>query len=298
MGILLHIKGVKYRRGMIEKIQANDSESNFFETDGSPLKFYGKSGNFFMNFMSFIGIRTNPNSSTNDVGIKLKFLKAGLRGRNVPTVFWGSKVFLSILFPLSFLFIAVIFIKAMSSLHMLTTACFLVILGLYLPDIWLHFKTTRRREKIVKGFPDALDLLVVCMEAGMGLNAAIHKVGEELGLTHPELSEEFKFLNLELRAGKARPAALRNLAKRTDIEDVKSLVTLLIQTDRFGTSVGQALRVYSDSFRTARFQKAEEIAAKMSTKLIFPLVLFIFPSFFVVAVGPAIIQIFRALGKI
>ena len=168
-------------------------------------------------------------------------------------------------------------------------------LGLVLPDIWLKLKTSTRKEKIVKGFPDALDLLVVCVEAGMGLDASIHRVGEELVLTHPELSDEFKILNLELRAGKARSEALRNLAERTNIEDVKSLVTLLIQTDRFGTSIAQALRVFSDSFRTARYQKAEEIAAKIGTKLIFPLVLFIFPCMFVVLVGPVAIQVYRLL---
>jgi tight adherence protein C len=282
---------------MIEKLQAADSEWSATETDISSLELSGKSSNIFTNFLSNIGNRIIPKSSGNDLGLNIKFLRAGLRGKNVPTVFWGVKVFLAVLLPIGFLLVTVIFIKAINSLHIITAVSFLSILGLYLPEVWLSFKSSKRREKIVKGFPDALDLLVVCMEAGMGLNAAIYKVGEELGLPHPELSEELKFLNLELRAGKARPAALRNLAKRTDIDDVTSLVTLLIQTDRFGTSVSQALRVFSDSFRTARFQKAEEIAAKMSTKLIFPLVLFIFPSFFVVAIGPAIIQIFRALGK-
>ena len=151
------------------------------------------------------------------------------------------------------------------------------------------------KKRLAKGFPDALDLMVVCVEAGMGLDAAINRVGEELGLSHPELSRELNHLNLELRAGKSRQTALRNLANRVDMEDVNSLVTLLIQTDRFGTSVAQALRVFSDSFRTARYQRAEEIAAKIGTKLIFPLVLFIFPSLFVVTLGPALIMAYRTL---
>lgn len=132
----------------------------------------------------------------------------------------------------------------------------------------------------------------------MGLDAAIQRVGEEVALPHPDLGDELKVLNLELRAGKSRQQALRSLADRTGIEDVRSLVTLLIQTDRFGTSVAQALRIFSDSFRTARYQRAEEIAAKIATKLLFPLVLCIFPCLFVVLLGPVAIQLYRVvLGK-
>ena len=127
----------------------------------------------------------------------------------------------------------------------------------------------------------------------MGLDAAINRVGEELNFNHPELGEELKRLNLELRAGKPLASALRNLAARTDIDDVNGLVTLIIQTDRFGTSVAQALKVFADSFRTTRFQRAEEFAAKLATKLIFPLALCIFPSFFIVALGPVFIQVYR-----
>ena len=127
----------------------------------------------------------------------------------------------------------------------------------------------------------------------MGLDAAINRVGEEMKLTNKALSDEFKLLNLELRAGKSRRDALQNLALRTDIEEVSNLVTLLIQTDRFGTSVAQALRVYSDAFRTERFQKAEEIAAKIPVKLVFPTILFIFPSLFVAIMGPAMIRVYE-----
>jgi tight adherence protein C len=127
----------------------------------------------------------------------------------------------------------------------------------------------------------------------MGLDAAINRVGEEMKLTNKALSDEFKLLNLELRAGKSRRDALQNLALRTDIEEVSNLVTLLIQTDKFGTSVAQALRVYSDAFRTERFQKAEEIAAKIPVKLVFPTILFIFPSLFVAIMGPAMIRVYE-----
>jgi len=156
-------------------------------------------------------------------------------------------------------------------------------------------KIAKREEKILEGFPDALDLMVVCVEAGIGLDAAITRVGEEMKLSNKVLYEEFKLLSLELRAGKQRRDALRNLAMRTDMEDVSSLVTLLIQTDKFGTSIAQALRVHSDSMRTKRYQRAEELATKLPVKMVFPLIVFIFPSIFVTVLGPAIIQIFRIL---
>ncbi len=136
-------------------------------------------------------------------------------------------------------------------------------------------------------------MLVVCVEAGMGLDAAISRVGEEMQLTHKILSDELNQVTLELRAGKHRQEALRNLAQRTDLEDLASLVSLLIQTDKFGTSISQSLRVYSDTMRTKRFQRAEEIAAKIGVKMSFPLILFIFPSLFVVIMGPAMIRVYR-----
>jgi tight adherence protein C len=224
---------------------------------------------------------------------KLKFLRAGLRGTNVATVFWGTKVLLAVTFPMAFLIVVAVLFQVLDSKHVLLGTAFFVLLGMALPDFWLRIKTSRRKERLEKAFPDALDLLVVCVEAGMGLDASFNRVGNELELTHPDLSAEFKLMNLEMRAGKPRRRAFRNLAERTDIDDVSSLVTMLLQTDRFGTSVAQSLRVFSETFRTTRYQKAEEIAAKIGTKLIFPLALCIFPSFFVVTMGPALIQAWR-----
>ena len=169
--------------------------------------------------------------------------------------------------------------------------------GFYLPDIWLRQKTDKRKEKVLNALPDALDLLVVCVEAGMGLDSAIYRVAQETKLNHPELSDEFQLINLELRAGKQRKDALKNLALRTNLEEINSLVTLLIQTDQFGTSLADALRVYADSFRTQRYQRAEEKAAKLPVTLLFPLVVFIFPALFVVLLGPAAISIYNALLK-
>jgi len=135
------------------------------------------------------------------------------------------------------------------------------------------------------------------VEAGMGLDAAISRVGEEVKLTNNVLSDELKILNLELKAGKSRQEALRNLARRVELEDVNSLVTLLVQTDKFGTSVAPALRVYSDTFRTKRYQAAEELAAKLPVKLIFPLIFFIFPAMFVAILGPAAVRALQMLGQ-
>jgi len=293
LGAVMHVRGARYRRAMIDKIRAEENDWAV-ATESQSLELAGGPQNAFVRFLGAVGKRTNPGSkSTEDMAIKLKFLKAGLRGKNVPTVFWGTKFLLVIVLPLAFLIPAVLFFKTVQSNHLLLGAIFMALLGLFLPDRWLRARTAARTEKLTKAFPDMLDLLVVCVEAGMGLDAAISRVGEELGLSHPELSLELKLLNLELRAGKPRQTALRNLASRTDIDDVNSLVTLLIQTDRFGTSVAQALKVFADSFRTARFQRAEEFAAKISTKLIFPLALGIFPCLFIVLLGPVAIQVYR-----
>jgi tight adherence protein C len=169
----------------------------------------------------------------------------------------------------------------------------LALVGFYIPSLWLRIKIAQRKDEIVRGFPDALDLMVVCAEAGMGLDAAINRVGEEMRLRCAPVSDELKLLSLELRAGKQRRDALRNLTMRTDSEDINSFVTLLIQTDKFGTSIAQALRVQSDSMRTKRSQKVEELAAKLPVKLLFPTILFIFPSLFLVLMGPALIRAFR-----
>jgi tight adherence protein C len=293
MGILIYIRNVNARRQMIRKIITDEEEWTTTRTDAPSVSSSKKSTNPLVNLLGAIGLKTNPKKSTDDFQLKLKFQRAGLRGRNVPSIFWGTKLLLAAALPITSLFIAVTFFNPVKPSHTLLIVIFLAMLGLILPDIWLSVRTSKRMKRLVRGFPDALDLLVVCVEAGMGLDAAINKVGEEVGFTHPDLGEELKIVNLELRAGKARQHALRSLADRTGIEEVKNFVTLLIQTDRFGTSVARALRVYSDAFRTSRYQRAEEIAAKIATKLLFPLVLFLFPCIFVVVMGPVVIQVYR-----
>lgn len=168
--------------------------------------------------------------------------------------------------------------------------------GFFAPEFWLTGAISRRREAIRLALPDALDLLVICMEAGLGLDQALIRVGEEMKLGHRELSEEFLLVNLEQRAGKPRIEAWRHLADRTGLEVVRSFVSMLTQTERFGTPISKSLGHFADALRTKRRQQAEELAAKTTIKMIFPLVLFIFPSLFIVLLAPAVISISRNLG--
>jgi tight adherence protein C len=167
----------------------------------------------------------------------------------------------------------------------------LAAVGFLWPDFWLSGAITRRRERIRLALPDALDLLVICMEAGLGMDQALIRIGDELRLAHKDLSDEFLFIRLEQRAGKPRIEAWRNMADRTGLEVFRSFVSMLVQTERFGTPLSKSLGYFADSLRTRRRQQAEEMAAKTTIKLVFPLVFFIFPSMFIVLLVPAIISI-------
>jgi tight adherence protein C len=170
----------------------------------------------------------------------------------------------------------------------------LSVVAFFLPDFILTEMMRHRREKIRLGMPDAIDLLVICVEAGLGLDQALMRSGQELALSHPEISEEFNLINMEQRAGKARLEAWQSMAARTRLEIIRGFVSMLGQCDRFGTPISRALSSFSDSLRLKRRQQAEELAAKTTVKLIFPLVLFIFPSIFIVLLGPAMITILRS----
>lgn len=169
-------------------------------------------------------------------------------------------------------------------------------LGYVVPGMALARLAKRRQHRIRLATPDALDLLVVSVEAGLGLDQAIQRVSDELSSVHPELSNDLRLINLEMRAGKPRAEALHNLAARTGVDDLISLVAILVQTDKFGTSVAQALRVYSDVLRTKRRQRAEEAAAKTAVKMVFPLVICIFPAIWIVTIGPAAIKFMEVIG--
>lgn len=252
---------------------------------------------FFLTTFDRVGRLVKVDQTTDVKGKRLTFFKAGIRSENAVVAFWGAKYLLGVLFPALYLLTQPLLVRSANPSATLLVCLILVVAGFYLPDLWLRQKVSARKEEIQDGLPDALDLLVVCVEAGMGLDAAMNRVGEEIRLTSPAISDEFKLFNLEVRAGKTKRDALKNLSLRTDLEDVNSLVTMLIQTEKFGTSVAQSLRVYSDAFRTKRGQRAEEIAAKLPVKIILPLVAFIFPSIFVTILGPGVIRIFRVLLK-
>ncbi|MGA9040928.1 MAG: type II secretion system F family protein [Terriglobales bacterium] len=213
-------------------------------------------------------------------------IQAGYRDARHLTIYVGSRVGMAI-FGL-----AIVLAIGNSSLFLLVGV---PAFGFFLPRFVLKRLIKKRQHLITIGLPDALDLTVICVEAGLALDQAMMRVGEDLRHAHPELSDEFHLVNLEMRAGKPRSEALRNLSERTGVNDIRALVATLVQTDRFGTSVAQALRVHSDSLRTERRQRAEEQAAKTTIKMVIPLVLFVLPSIIFVTLGPAVIQLIRTL---
>jgi tight adherence protein C len=295
LGVIYYLRQRFETRKLIEKIKQGGEKPRSQGGINPVARNRGTIQKHSLSFLGLLGDRLGPSKPTELSRMRLTFLRAGIRRENAPAIFWGIKSFLAILLPACFLLLRLTNFKLMPAQTTLMISTVLALIGFYLADFWLRMRIDRRREKIVEGLPDALDLLVVCVEAGMGLDAAINRVAEEIRLGHRVLSDELKLLNLELRAGKLRQDALRNLARRIDLEDVNSLVTLLIQTDRFGTSVSQALRVYSDALRTKRYQRAEEIAVKLPVKLMFPLILFIFPALFVAILGPAAIRVWRII---
>ena len=298
-GILLYVRYGKKKQVLMQKIKKEGITTDMGYSDESSSKTRGTIQNRILEFLSSVGQKVSKKEKAVDYSkLRPLFLKAGLRHENTPTVFMGAKALLMILLPLCIFLVRFLFPDLVLPASQLTAVLVvLAIVGFYLPNLWLRLKISKRKDTILKGFPDALDLMVVCVEAGMGLDSTINRVAKEIELNNKILSGELKLYNLEMRAGKLRKDALKNLAMRTDVEEVNNLVTLLLQTEKFGTSIGQALTVYSDTMRTQRFQRAEEMAAKIPTKLLFPLVLFIFPALFVVILGPAVISIIRAFSK-
>jgi tight adherence protein C len=244
-------------------------------------------------FLTTLGSRFFKGQSDKSSRTRAKLAKAGIRHASAPAVLWGTKILFAVSFIASFLVARLTLLKIFTLFNTIAVGMLVGAIGFYLPDIFLDIKRARRKDKILKALPDALDLMVVCLEAGMGLDSALNRVEGDLRIAHPVLCDELKLLSLELRAGKSRQEALRSLAARTDVEDLNNLVLVMVQSERFGTSVAQTLRVYSDSFRTKRHQRAEERAAKIPVKLVFPMVFFLFPCLFVVLVGPAMIRILK-----
>lgn len=236
-----------------------------------------------------------PKTGWEESALRVKFVNAGYRSNSAPTMFFASKTILAVLFPVLFLAYMFFFRVSIHPGMLVAAMALTTAAGFFSPNIYLQRRIAGRRRQIFESFPDAIDLMTVCVEAGLGLDEAIGRVGEEIVISSPILSEELHLVSLELRAGGEREKALRNLALRTGVEEIDMLVATLIQSDRFGTSVGDALRVHSDSLRTKRRLIAEEEAAKVPVKLLFPLVFCIFPSLLLVLLGPAAISIYRSL---
>lgn len=229
--------------------------------------------------------------------ISTRLVHAGYRTGSALTIFYAAKTFVGLAL-LVIVLVAATWYPGFSTNQVVFFAALAAFLGSVLPNYVLDRQVKKRQKLIRNGFPDALDLLVVCAEAGLGLNMAIQRVSRELNASHPALGDELSLVNVEIRAGVDRVEALRNLAQRTGLEDIRGLVSLLTQSLRFGTSIADTLRVYAEEFRDRRMQRAEEQAAKIGTKLIFPLVFCIFPSFFLVAVGPAALRLIDVFGRL
>ena len=249
----------------------------------------------FFGLLEWLGKTSQPKDAQEVTFLKKSLVRAGYREHRAPMYFSGAKIILLLIGIVIFTLIHVFIFPLLSTQLVYGLYVGVALLFFYLPNFWLNRKTSKRKDNILKAIPPMLDLLVVCVEAGLGLDAAIKRVGEEIKVAHQELYDEFQILTLELRAGQSRITGLKNLADRTNLDEMRSLVALLVQTDRFGTSLAQALRVHADTVRKNRRFKAEEYAATLPVKLMFPVVLFIFPSLFLVLLGPAVVRGIRIL---
>jgi len=239
--------------------------------------------------------RLVPRSAADVQKLQKQLMQAGFRSNDAPMIFRGLHLLAMVGFPALVALVCAIIARPLNSAILWILLAFVV--GFFLPRYALKRMVNSRQRLIRWGLADALDLMVISIEAGLGLNAAMMKVASELKDVHPDVSEEFEMANLEIRVGRERDEALRNLAERTGVDDLRSLVAMLIQTDKFGTSIAKAIRAFSDSLRTKRRQRAEQAAQKASVKLLIPLALFLFPTLFIAILGPASINLMDTFGK-
>jgi tight adherence protein C len=239
--------------------------------------------------------RFAPTSASDAHALQKKLMQAGYRSDSAPIIYRALQLSSIVGFPALVAFICALLGRPLTSAILWIGGA--LVIGFLLPRFVLNRMVSNRQLRVRWGLADALDLMVVSIEAGLGLNAALVRVGEELKEVHPDISEEFELTNLEIRVGRERDEALRNLAERTGVDDLRSLVAMLIQADRFGTSIAKAVRVYADSLRTKRRQRAEQAAQKAAVKLLFPLSCFLFPTLFIAILGPAAINLIDTFGK-
>ena len=248
--------------------------------------------NFFVEALAALGGFLPTGESTESLRSGLE--RAGIRAPRAEVVFLGTKVVLAAAFGLGWVTVNYALAHPIGSTVLQGGIAGVV--GFYLPTMWLYMRGENRKSQIQTALPDALDLLVVCMEAGLGLNAGLERVGEEVSIASPALSDELLLSNQEIRTGLARADALRRFARRTGVDDVYGLTAMLIQADKLGTSIAQSLRAHAESMRTKRRQRAEQAARKAGIKLAFPLVFMIFPALLIVILGPAVIQLMQAIS--
>jgi len=239
--------------------------------------------------------RMLPPSAAEAKKLQKKLMLAGLRSPSAPIKYRAIQLASLVTFPAMVAIVCAFLGRPLNSAVLWILSSFVI--GFVLPRYVLKRMILSRQQRVRWGLADALDLMVISIEAGLGLNAAMMKVASELKEVHPDISEEFELANLEIRVGREREEALRNLAERTGVKDLRSLVAMLIQTDRFGTSIARAIRVFSDSLRTKRRQRAEQAAQKAAVKLLFPLACFLFPTLFIAILGPAVLTLIDTLGK-
>ena len=234
--------------------------------------------------------RIVPISAVEALKLQKQMLQAGYRSPEAATAFRAIQITLLVAFPCFVMTVCLLLnVRAVNvAIFSLLAAAF----GFYLPRYFIRKKTVARQQRITWGLADAMDLMVVAVEAGLGLNAALNRVAEELKVLHPDMHTEMELVNLEIRVGRSREEALRNLAERTGVEDIRSFVALLIQADRYGSSIAKAVRIFAESLRTKRRQRAEQISQKAALKLMFPLTCFLFPVIILVVLGPALLNLY------
>jgi len=265
------------------------------QVEGAPSLRPGESTSMWSQILAGLEKRAIPTNEKERTTARVRLLQAGYAGPNVVRNYFAIRLLLSVLLPVAFLLLAPVFTRNMPVEKVMVITVCLLVAGLYLPSAFVSNRMRNRQRAVQDSFPDALDMLMVCVEAGLGLDSAFTRVGAQMASAHPVLAEEFALVSLELRAGKSREAAMRNFAERIGTTEITSFVVLLIQSDQLGTSVAATLRVQAEEMRIKRMLRAEEKAHMLPVKLSIPLVLCLLPAMIAVAVLPGIIRIIRDL---
>jgi tight adherence protein C len=253
---------------------------------------------FVASLLEPIANLSKPKDDGSITGLRAKFAQAGWRSKSTPALFFGSKAILALVLPFFAMLVIRISGISLTQNKFLLLLIFLAAIGYYLPNLFLANRMANRSREIFESFPDATDLVIVCIEAGLGLDMAIARTGREMAVRSQALADEMQLIGTELRMGATRERALRNFASRTGVDEISMFVAMVLQADRFGTSIAESLRIHAESLRLRRRLRAEEAAAKIPLKLLFPLIFMIFPSLLLVLMGPAMISVINGLSGV